>query len=233
MNKISLATNGDDFERHYHSQFLEKEFPSYEGFWLKFVVPLTNRPLNIHFKTDQELNSLGLGINQIVIAQLHYSVLRHLARAFEIKARIHINLDELTEGIVRIVGAQDIAFELLERHQDPGEYDPWLPVRQGPVEGSREARRAWQEANNYPLQNIRNYRNNLVHGRLVPGVIGDEQFIPRIGIEIKYFDWRLITDNPNMAQVIGVDLIPANEILNESWDQTLDYFEIQWRQNLI
>ena len=71
-------------------------------------------------------------------------------------------MDALTEGMVRLVGAQYVAFELLGRYLNPGTYDPWLP------DSSIAARRFWKDRENYPLQDIRNYRNNLVHGN--PGI---------------------------------------------------------------
>jgi len=234
MKRISLLNDGDSFEQHYFNLFISSEFPSYEIFWLNFIVPLTNRPVNIHFRTDQELIAMGRGNHDISIAQLHYSVFRHLARSFDIKSKPRINLDDLTEGFARLVGAQDVAFDLLERYQNPELYDPWLPVKQGGgLDGSRESRRTWQKKDNYPLQDIRNYRNNLIHGRLMPNLVGHEMFVPKIGIEHKYFDWRLITDNPNLGQLIGVDLFSANGIFNNAWDQTVGYIETQWQQNLI
>ena len=54
-----LATNGDVLERQCWTDFVAKEFPGYEVFWYWYVVPLTNRPADIHFKTDKELKKLG------------------------------------------------------------------------------------------------------------------------------------------------------------------------------
>lgn len=228
MNRITLENNGDNVEKFYYHRFIAKEFPSYETFWLNFIVPTTNRPDDINFKSDQELKSMGRGDHDICISQLHYSVLRHLVRAFDIKSQSQnpLTLDGLTEGMVRLVGTQDIAFELLERCRT-GQYDPWLSVE------SRKARKTWQNNHHYPLQEIRNYRNHLVHGRLLPGVICGDVFVPKIGIEENYFDWRLITNNPNIEQLIGGELISTREVLENAWNQTVRYLEINWRENLI
>ena len=233
MNTFTLANHGDNYERCYYHLFIATEFPSYEAFWQRFVVPLTNRPVDIHFKTAQQLNAIGKGDHEICIAQLHYSVLRHLARAYVLKEQPHIDLDELTEGMVRLTGAQDIAFELLERHQNPGQYDPWLATGAGGIAGGREARKAWQSNHSYPLQDIRNYRNHLVHGRLLPGIVGNVWQVPRIGLEQGYFDWRNITHNPNLQSLIGTDLVSTSQILREAWNNTIQHLETEWSNHLI
>ena len=134
----NLEDNGDRIEMLSWKKFLKNEFGSYEVFWQKYIIPLTNRPRNIHFKSNVELSEVGKTENDICIAQLHYSILRHLARCYEIKTSRLLNLDLLTEGIVRLVGCQDIAFELLERVRNPNKYSPWSE------DEGRKARSAWQ-----------------------------------------------------------------------------------------
>ncbi|PIW21639.1 MAG: hypothetical protein COW32_08830 [Candidatus Aquicultor secundus] len=145
------------------------------------------------------------------------------------------NLDILTEGMARITGALDVAFELLERYKNPTSYDPWLEKRDASTGrlGGNEARRQWQDANGYPLQHLRNYRNHLIHGRLTPGLIGTDFYVPKIGTESKYFDWRLITDQNNNPGLNTNDLSPACGVLRGAWDETLDYLESSWRSNLL
>lgn len=232
MNGITLQNNGDSIEIRYHSLFLANEFPSYERFWLHFVVPMTNRPENIHLKSDQELAAIGRGDHDLCVSQLHYSVVSHLARAFDIKTLRPLNINGLIEGMVRLVGAQDVAFELLGRYLNPGTYDPWLSAGKKGFKGSREARRFWQDKEKYPLQDIRNYRNHLVHGRIIPSIINEDCYVPRIGVEDNYFDWRLITNNPNIGKLIGVDFFRSNEVLEDAWVQTINYIEMNWRNYL-
>jgi len=233
MNGITLQGDGDSFEKRYYDLFLANEFPSYERFWLNFIVPMTNRPADIHFMTDQDLVAIGRGDQDLCIAQLHYSVFRHLARTHDIKSLHPLNINGLTEGMVRLVGAQDVAFELLERYLNPGIYNPWLSIGRRGLQGSREARRNWQNRENRPLQNIRNYRNHLVHGRIMPSIIDNDCFVPRIGVEENYFDWRLVTDENNIRQLIGGDFITSNETLENAWGQTIDYIETNWRDHLV
>jgi hypothetical protein len=58
--------------------FVKPEFPSYERFWQKHCVPLTNRPVDIQLKSNAELTALVKKDEDVAIAQLHYTVLRHL-----------------------------------------------------------------------------------------------------------------------------------------------------------
>jgi len=233
MSDYTLAQHGDPVERHYESLFISREFPSYQRFWQRFVVPLTNRPIDIRFKTPDDLRAIGKGDREICIAQLHYSILRHLARAFDLRVHHQIDLDQLTDGMVRLTGAQDIAFELLQRFGSPQSYDPWLAVGSGKAKGSKEARQSWQKEHSYPLQDIRDYRNHLVHGRILPSVIGPSVLVPRITKENDYFDWRRITHHSNIQAVIGSDLIEASQVLNQAWRSTVDYLEVQWTKFLL
>jgi len=233
MSGINLQNDGTSFEKKYYNLFLVNEFPSYERFWFNFIVPITNRPANIYLKTDQELDAMGRRNHDVCIAQLHYSVLMHLARVYDIKSLRPLNMNGLIEGMVRLVGAQDVAFELLERYINPDTYDPWISTGKGELKGGREARISWQNKKKKPLQNIRDYRNHLVHGRITPSIIDKDCYIPRIGLENKYFDWRLVTNNPNIRQLIGEDFIISNVVLKNAWVQTIKYIETNWSDNLV
>jgi len=225
MNVYTLVKDGDIFEQHYWPIFIGKEFAVYEAFWQKHVVPLTNRPGNIDFKNDTALRSTGKTHQDICIAQLHYSILRHLARLFELMTKPKIvDLDCLTDGFARLTGAHDVAFELLERYCSRTKYNPW------DEKDGRQARSTWQKMNSYPLQLIRDYRNHLIHGRLTPSVIGGDHYFPRIGLEKKYLDWRSVTQNPSLN---SADFDTGRNILNAAWSDTLDYLENSWKGNLL
>lgn len=230
----SLIEDGDGVEKKYWNKFIQNQFSSYEKFWVKYVTPLTNRPVNIHFKTDGELKNLGKSANEICISQLHYSILKHLTRAFDIVNLHNINLDSLIEGMVRLCGALDITFELLERFSNPAKYDPWLDKKKNRLElGGKEACENWQKNNQYPLQTIRDYRNHLIHGRMLPGILGDIYYLPKIGSESNYFDWRLITDPLNNPSLNKEDLMSADEILKQAWKEVIVYLENQWKTILL
>jgi hypothetical protein len=239
MKSYRLAIDGDSYEQKYWSLFIQNNFQGYEDFWIENIVPLTNRPTNIHFKTDQELAKIGKTANDICVAQLHYSILRHLARVFNIFRKGNVDLDDLTDGMTRLCGALDVAFELLERHQNPTAYDPWLAMKDNSGKmGSKEARENWERklksSNNFQenIKWIRYYRNHLVHGRMTPGISSGIYYFPKIGLEKEYFDWRKITNKEEMTKN-KVAFIPASEILKLAWNDIIEYFDDQWRINLL
>jgi len=233
MTTYIIQSDGDPFEKRYWNDFISNEWPEYELFWQKHVTPLTNRPSNLHFKDDATLISEGHSVEDICIAQLHYSILRHLGHIYGLLQNPHPYIDQLTEVFVRIVGAQDIAFELLERYTNPGGYDPWLPKKRAGILGSREAKSKWQQNHSCPLQDIRNYRNHLVHGRMIPGVIADTYYFPGIGREEDYFDWRVITSSNTWQAEIGHSLFPSISIGKEAWEKTLSYLRSMWTSKLL
>jgi len=223
-----LAQDGDAFEQRYWTAFLAIDFPSYERFWQNRVVPLTNRPADIHFKSAAVLQAAGFSDHNICCAQLHYTILRHLSRAFEFRRVALIDLDLLTEGLARLNGAQDVAFELLERCRDPSLYDPWL---ESGKRGRQAARRKWQGDHGFPLQDLRDYRNHLLHGRMTPAVFASDVYVPRVGRESAYFDWRLITDGTSWQGQLGADLVPCRVVLDDAWKRTVVHLESEWTKH--
>lgn len=224
-----LAIDGDDFERHYWGQFIKNQFPSYEAFWMKFVVPLTNRPYDINFKTDAELKKINKTKADLCVAQLNYSVLTHLSRCFEVLRILRDSTgmeqaDLLLEGMTRLVGAQDNAFELLERLNRSCCYDPF------DKNSSKLARERWQQDKKHPLQDLRSYRNALVHGLLLPRIIdGSRLCMPGIGKENLYLDWRLITELSSELEEYKKDFISVLNILESAWNKTIMYLENNWK----
>jgi hypothetical protein len=93
MCTFTLIKDGDDLEKTCFPLFLRDEFPSYETFWQQKVVPLTNRPENIYFKSNQDLAAISKGQKDICIAQLNYSVLNHLYAVYRLKNIQRLTLD--------------------------------------------------------------------------------------------------------------------------------------------
>ena len=106
MNEYFLNKDGDSLERKYWEKFIKKEFPSYEKYWQKYIVPLTNRPHDVHFKTKEELEKINKGENDIFLAQLHYTVLKHLTRVFDILEHNRNHLETYCQKELQII--QDI-----------------------------------------------------------------------------------------------------------------------------
>jgi hypothetical protein len=66
---------------------MRDHFPSYEAFWVPHIVPLTYRlkdRQNVYFQTDEELAEAGYAPEDVAVAQLHYTLLNHLGRVFEL-----------------------------------------------------------------------------------------------------------------------------------------------------
>jgi len=235
----TLIKDGDAFEKHYWNAFLRTEFPSYESYWAKRIVPMTNRPHNIHFKDSTSLTTAGYTADDICKAQLHYTTFRHLVRAYEIvnflktKNQTIFDTDILAEGLFHITGAQDVAFEFLQRVSEPNTFDPWAPKKSASLENSpasQEAQTKWKKNNGYPLQEIREYRNHLTHGRMSPNLQANTKILlPKIGFENAYLDWRLITDwNSGSQNRVKTDFDSLDNILTVAWKKTMHYFELEW-----
>jgi hypothetical protein len=229
----SLKTDGyGEIETHTYDKFIKPDFPSYEVFWQKFVVPLTHRPGDKQLKTDVELASIGKGHADLCLAQLHYTVLLQLDRSSGLMRESRFDVHRLVFALSALVGAQDCAFELLERFKNPTRYDPWLiKGKKGSILGSKEAQEAWKKNNSYPLQDIRDYRNSLVHGRTLPGITRAGVFlVPKIGKETSYFDWRLVTA---AAKLPIDDFADPAAIMKLAFHQTVDYIESTWKSELL
>jgi hypothetical protein len=235
----TLIKDGDGFEQHYWTQFLSLQFPTYEKYWSKKIVPLTNRPKDIHFRKSADLIAAGYTPEDVCNAQLHYTTLRHLVRAFEILKHLKsdiqtiLDVDLLGEGFVHLCSAQDVAFEFLQRNKTPNVYDPWAPNKKNShagIYGSKKARDKWQTDNRKPLQDIRNYRNHLTHGRLLPVVLEPGKVkAPQISKENNYLDWRTITDGYSLSTPM-TDFDTLEKIMKEAWDKTIAYLEAEWKK---
>jgi hypothetical protein len=225
-----LITDGDDFEKFYWNKFIKTLFPSYERFWVKFIVPMTNRPANIHLKPIEDLAKDGKSDREIQYAQLHYTALRHLAYVYDLLAnKEKFSFDILFEGFLRICSAQDVGFVLIQRIIEPTKYEPW----QGRSIGG-DLIEAWKGENIFPeyIRNIRWYRNYLAHSQLMPTMIIDKiLYVPMIGKEKNYYDWRKI-DSAEKALEVKNDFTNAHDLLNNAWVYTVKHLNDCWQNYL-
>lgn len=229
-----LASDGDVLEQRCWPLFIRDEFPAYEYFWLANVVPLTRRPGDVHFLSTPSLPR-GKGDHDVCVAQLHYTILVRLACVFEAKRIAVPGLRETTDAFVHLCGAFDLAYEILERTARPAEYDPWLDQKDASGrKGGKEA----QFAGCYPgHQRLRSYRNHLIHGRMRACVVSQGStgltFLPRIGSESGYTDWRRVTDPNHTPPVNYADFGTAHDIITEAWRDGIAWFESTWRSKLL
>jgi hypothetical protein len=52
-------------------------------------------------------------------------------------------------------------------------------------------------------------------------------YLPKIGLELDFLDWRIITD-PVQLNSIPPEFDSVDNILNDAWLATLVYLENQW-----
>lgn len=217
-----LKDDGDPHERRAWFRYLKNEFPSYEPFWQTHVVPLTNRPIDGHFKSDSELPR-GKGPQDICIAQLCYTTLRHLLRCHELKSKCK-NIDAFIEAMMRLSAALDCAFELFERLGNSG-YDPWDEIKgkQAREKCRKHLRADYKEK----IDPVRYYRNHLVHGRLCLVIEGN--IVPKLGVEQKYLDWRKVTQG--VSATVKQDFVTMTEVLQQGWQRVITYLECEFKRN--
>jgi len=241
MTFYTLIYDGDPVEKHYYDLFVARDFPSYEAFWQQFVTPLSRRPIDIHLLDDEKLAREGKTAHDVCIAQLHYSVLLHLVRTYDLMQLPLPGPSELLFGLTALCGAQDLAFELLERFQHRSRYAAWPRMKKGGLrDDGEEAQRNWQRAHGQPLSEIRFYRNRLVHGRVPPQIAVTDAGgnivaykLPRIGKESGYFDWRTVNAAASGSQPPPDDFADAAAILTEAWTATTGYLEESWKTHLL
>lgn len=85
LDKFNLSQHGDYWEQHW-AQLVLRDFPAYEIFWRRYVVPLTNRiDAAIPASDRGRWIRLRLPIDELCerMAMQHYSVFYYLARATE------------------------------------------------------------------------------------------------------------------------------------------------------
>ena len=228
---FSIESDGDDWEKRYWEAFASERFRSYEDFWLAHVVPLTNRratdrlsgDLRIRLRTDAELAADGRGNEDVAIAQLHYTLLLHVGRVWELLDQAgaftsdgagwtaFFDQNYFFESFTRLSGASDVADELLERRRTRGSgtYAAW-DERAG-----RRARETWRNVEGDPLSDN-----------------GERLMYPKLDRVDDHLDWRRAFDPANVDAILP-EFERAEVIVRQEWERVLDYAEASWRQHLL
>jgi len=230
LGEYNLKQHGDYYEKKYLGRFIKRSFPSYEIFWKKYIVPITNRSVDIHdihIKSDEDLKKIGRSQYDVQIAQLHYTVLRHLISAYSVLDQIEFGqnmiLDQFILFIVRICAAVDVADEFLERFTNPNEYEVWN------ITHGKNARFAWRNKSKDELKYIRDYRNYLLHCPLLPTIPNK---YPKFDLIEKYRDWRKITHLKVIPKEVEDDFYSFIRLSGIIWLEVLNYLEKKWKDIL-
>lgn len=211
-------TNGDNLEQKYWDLFIKKEFPSYKTYWDKYVEPLRSDS-SIHISDDADADDT-------YNAQLHYSVLFHLAAAYNIIQQPEIEREDFSQAIISLCSSLDIADELISRSLRKYKSFDRDDSRKAQFDGRDDTA---------PVQLLRDYRNALAHAVLVPMKIkyGTKQHksVPKLDKINDYLDWRSVT-NRSWSDT-SPDFSMIKDLLSESWEITLTYLEDRWQNKLL
>jgi hypothetical protein len=144
-----------------------------------------------------------------------------------LKPAADLDFDVFTEAFARLAAASDVADELLGRRAAPGKYPPWDESK------GKQARWDWRNTHGDPLKPIREYRNRLLHGRVLPRLIerGTSKY-PRIDKVNDYLDWRQALGQEAHAAVL-TDFDQGHVVVSDAWDQAITYVETTWSKHLL
>ncbi len=242
---FKLAIDGDECEKKAYDLFLRDKFPSYEAFWSNFVVELTNRPNDVHLKSDVDLGTIFQreSVKQlhqrVAISQLHYSVLRMLLKAWKCMEKSERDVSEVENFFSSIYSAIDISAELFNRFYDMKEGvcdgpDPFDP--QSCESDSLRRRKNWQKNHDYPedVQELRTYRNLMHHGQAFGSLITPQAgniALPKPAEVKKYLDWRNVGASWESSGIR--DFLYAKDIVKDAFDCVLSFLETEWRKHLL
>jgi len=243
----NLTENGDKFEREAYPLFVQNQFPSYETFWRKFIIQLTNRVENINdinLTIDSKLterfplDSIEKIHERMAISQLHYSVLRMLFKAYKQVAKVDKDLDSLENCFSHLYSALDISAELFARYERfknnlPIDDDPFNPKTS--VDSSKKMRREWQRNNSYPkaIEEIRHYRNMMLHGQMFAcsanpaGVLS----LPNVGKMENYIDWRTVFESYKTG--CTQDFMWSKDIADKAFNAVIYFLEQEWQKQIL
>jgi len=238
-----ILKEGDDIEQKAFLLFASQKFPSYEVFWNKFVYSLTLRPTDICFKEDALLKrdfpaeTIALIHERICIAQLHYSTLKFMLSAFENIDKTSKNIEAFEYFFSCLFSALDISAELCARYgrfkNKPVSLDAFDPKA---IYKGKRLREKFTKKFNYPsnIQKIREYRNNLIHGRIpfsAKTPTAGFRYFPSISKEKYFLDWR--EGFSYFQQGKTGDFEYSKDIAQKAFDIVINYLDDLWKRFLI
>jgi hypothetical protein len=247
LDQFALAHFGDHHEQRLWS-LVSAEFPAYEIFWRRYIIPLTNRiDPNIRFPQDRDSwIRLRPDVNkrQEQLAMHHYSVLYYLGRAAE---RVNSDDCEFPEDVFSLLdacGDNALAFCILAREilLDFGPSVDFLPSRKDQLCSTTDRQKPSECRGG--LVEIQKYRDTILHNPVLGrGIQTSRQYLPKrefleevklswIGasqladeqmVEAKLLYARLLSETASFLQETWEALIQKLDAVRET-----DKFKKQW-----
>jgi hypothetical protein len=235
LDGFKLADFGDRHEQRLWS-LLSADFPAYEVFWRRYIVPLTHRVDPI-FSFPGDRDSWirirpDVSARQEQLAMHHYSVFYYLGRATE---RVKSGQCEFPEDVFSLLDAcGDNAFEFIrvarEILQDFGISIDSLPLRKDQLCCLADRQKATKLRGG--LVEVQEYRDTILHNPVLGrGIQTPRQFLPRREFlkEIK-LSW-LKAERLNSEQLIETKSLYTRLIgeiasfLEETWEALIQKFD--------
>lgn len=229
--EFSLQNDGDTAEKENYT-FINENFPRYEIWWQKNVVPLTNRPNNIHFKNESELSEIGKGYSDIMLAQMSYTVLIHLISLNRLIGDKKMGYkDAFYEFFSRASALIDVTcdFCVIRKTQelkDGLNSDPNLNKMSKYLKESDSIKKYGHLVIDFSLvKPIRTYRNSLLHGVMPPSLNGMYPILDKISA---YEDWRTVTNVKLKTPNILDEFDDPQSIAEDTFNIIVNFLNTNW-----
>jgi hypothetical protein len=213
LDKFSLLEHGDSFEKNWW-HLLSQDFPAYEVFWHRYVVPLTNRiDRGVAADSPESIKTrVGVSPRYEKMAMAHYSVFYYLARATQMTSDGEIYLEDPFYLLDSCADNIHLFFcSMREIIKDLGGAMPALPK---------------QHPKDYPpaFKTIQAYRDAMLHNPVLGRLTKDgAAFLPGENHlkQIKW-SWRKLASLP-----MG-DFVNARDLLRNVRVEVAGYVQTKW-----
>lgn len=212
LEKYSLALHGDRWEREWWG-LAKDDFPAYEVFWRRYVVPLTNRVcgptvpepqwIRIRFDISSTLEEMTM---------FHYSVFYFLARAVDRTTKQPIFPEDVF-ALLCASGENALAFfrEIGKILRDFGRKPPEFPSQMNQLG---------------PFEEVEKYRNVLLHNPVLGHALERGSAMlpkPEMLDKVKC-SWRAVAAlNPS-------DFVDSHQLYARLISEIGEFLEVKWRQ---
>lgn len=216
LEQFKLETHGDRWEQEWWP-LVKNDFPAYEIFWQRYVVPLTNRICGPQM-SEREWTRLRPGVSDRLerMTMFHYSVFYNLARATERVRKTSQLFPEDVFALLDTCGDNLIPFcrTILEILGDFGRSIPrGLPTQRGGEELA-------------PFLEVQEYRDAILHNPVLGHAMdrGASQLPRRAALDSVKLSWRAV------ARLGPDEFVDSRELYKRLLAEITTFLEAKWRQ---